>query len=112
MTVTFPTDFTNGTFNAACPTDGSGDDLQWFCTMSDVMTNTESTPSGLTYVGFPAALQEVAQVAASPTPAYSEALPTTLQSLYFIRSEDTNGNLSMPSNIVGAPSFNQQTALQ
>jgi hypothetical protein len=112
MTVTFPTDFTNGTFNAVCPTDGSGDDLQWYCTMSDVMANTETTPSGLTYTGFPAVLQEIAQVAASPTPAYSEAMPTTIQSLYFIRSEDTNGNLSLPSNIVGAPSFNQQTALQ
>jgi len=66
----------------------------------------------LTYEGFPAALQEIAQVAASPTPVYNEAMPTTIQSLYFIRSEDNNGNLSLPSNIVGAPSFNQQTALQ
>jgi pimeloyl-ACP methyl ester carboxylesterase len=112
MSVTFPTDFTNGSLSAACPTDGSGEDLLWICTMTDALTNTETAPSGLTYEGFPAALQEIAQVAASPTPVYNEAMPTTIQSLYFIRSEDNNGNLSLPSNIVGAPSFNQQTALQ
>jgi len=113
MTVNFPANFTDGTFNAACPTDGSGEDLLWICTMVDVMTNHDSTPSGaLTYVGFPAALQEIAQVAAISTPTYTEAMPTTLQSIYFIRSEDQNGNLSLPSNIVGAPSFNQTTPLQ
>jgi hypothetical protein len=113
MTVNFPSDFTtNGPLSPACPTDGSGIDLAWYCTMTDVLSNTETAPSGLTYQGFPAALQEIAQVAASPNPTFSEAMPTTIQSLYFVRSEDTNGNLSLPSNIVGAPSFNQPTALQ
>jgi hypothetical protein len=113
MTVNFPADFTNGTLNAACPTDGSGEDLLWFCTMSDNLTNSsKGTTGALTFAGFPSALQEIGQVAASSTPAYSEAMPTTIQSLYFIRSEDVHGNLSLPSNVVGAPSFNQTTALQ
>jgi hypothetical protein len=57
---------------------------------------------------------EVAQVAAngSGPQTYTETLPTQLQSLYFVRSEDANGNLSQASNIVGAPSFNQPTPLQ
>jgi hypothetical protein len=32
-------------------------------------------------------------------------MPTTVQSIYYVRYEDANGNLSALSNIVGAPSF-------
>jgi len=51
------------------------------------------------------------------SPAYSETAPTTtcgptnatfsctLQSLYFVRAVDSNGNLSVPSNVVGGPSL-------
>jgi hypothetical protein len=35
---------------------------------------------------------------------FIEAAPSPLQSLYFIRAEDAQGNLSQPSNLVGAPS--------
>jgi hypothetical protein len=39
------------------------------------------------------------------TPAYSESAPNSLQSLYFVRAEDTHGSLSLPSNVVGGPSL-------
>ncbi|MGA2588453.1 MAG: hypothetical protein ABSH32_00930 [Bryobacteraceae bacterium] len=51
------------------------------------------------------------------SPAYSETPPVstcgatgasfscTLQSLYFVRTEDASGNLSAPSNVVGGPSL-------
>ena len=51
-------------------------------------------------LGFPTTLVEVG-VTSSPT--YSEAAPTYLQSLYFVRAEDAFGNRSDPSNMVGAP---------
>ncbi len=37
-------------------------------------------------------------------PVFVEDSPTLLQSVYFVRAEDAEGNLSEPSNIVGAPS--------
>jgi hypothetical protein len=39
------------------------------------------------------------------TPAYSESAPNSLQSLYFVRAEDAQGNLSLPSNVAGGPSL-------
>jgi len=39
------------------------------------------------------------------TPAYSESAPNSLQSLYFVRAEDAQGNLSPPSNVAGGPSL-------
>jgi hypothetical protein len=43
-------------------------------------------------------------VGISANPAYFESAPTSLQSIYFVRAEDSLGNLSKPSNIVGGPS--------
>lgn len=117
FTINVPQDFTSGLLTPVCGTPDAGETLEWFCEMSDAFTtssNTKTPPGSLAYVGFPAAVEEVAQVMASTTatPSYVETLPTNIQSLYFIRSEDANGNLSQASNIVGAPSFNQQTPLQ
>ena len=109
MTVNFPDDFTNGTLNAACP---AGETLLWYCQMANLMqsaatepqvgTTPPTPPFQMTWIGFPSALVEVAQTTATT---YSEPLPTTLQSIYYVRSEDVNGNLGGLSNIVGAPSF-------
>lgn len=55
-----------------------------------------------TLIGFPSAPVEVAVVR---TNSYSETAPTTLQSNYWVRAEDANGNLTGPSNMVGAPSL-------
>jgi hypothetical protein len=43
-------------------------------------------------------------VGLTTNPVFVEAAPTALQSLYFVRAEDALGNLSPPSNFVGAPS--------
>jgi hypothetical protein len=40
--------------------------------------------------------------------AYTETSATNLQGLYFVRTEDVNGNLSSPSNVVGGPSLAAQ----
>jgi pimeloyl-ACP methyl ester carboxylesterase len=39
---------------------------------------------------------------------YGETAPNTLQALYFVIAEDSLGNLSSPSNVVGGPSFATQ----
>ena len=37
-------------------------------------------------------------------PSHAETAPTAMQSVYFVRAEDADGNLSEPSNFVGGPS--------
>jgi hypothetical protein len=61
-------------------------------------------------VGFPGPIAFVTRVTASgATATYTETPPTTnLQLLYFVRSEDSFGNLSAPSNLVGGPSYAAQ----
>ncbi len=103
----FPNDFISGAMNAVCPT---GNYDLWFCQLADLATIASQTPQSttppgqLTFVGFPEALEEIAQTTALT---YSEPMPTSIQSIYFVRSEDVNGNLGQASNIVGAPSFSQ-----
>jgi hypothetical protein len=59
--------------------------------------------------GYPGAVQFITRVTASgSTATFSETSPSTLQVLYFVRSEDANGNLSAPSNLVGGPSLAAQ----
>jgi hypothetical protein len=67
---------------------------------------TKVTPGVSTIVGYPGAVIFVTRVTASGgTATFTETSPsTTLQVLYFVRAEDSNGNLSAPSNIVGGPS--------
>lgn len=43
-------------------------------------------------------------VTITTNPTYAEPAPSALQSLYFVRAEDAQGNLSKPSNLVGGPS--------
>lgn len=52
-------------------------------------------------VGFPT---RFVLVGITPNTVFVEHAPTLLQSVYFVRAEDAAGNLSEPSNIVGAPS--------
>jgi hypothetical protein len=44
------------------------------------------------------------QVRVTAATSFAEPAPTAYQSLYFVRAEDAMGNLSRPSNFVGAPS--------
>ena len=102
LAVNFPTDFTNGTLNAACP---AGENDLWYCQMVNLLSSAGQAPPApgtLSFIGFPAPLTEIAQTTATT---YSEAMPTTVQSLYYVRWEDASGNLSALSNVVGAPSY-------
>jgi hypothetical protein len=57
-------------------------------------------------LGYPGAVTFIERVTNGT---FSETPPSaTLQLLYFVRSEDDNGNLSAPSNIVGGPSLAAQ----
>jgi hypothetical protein len=58
-----------------------------------------------TAYGFPGAPVLVTRVT---NPAYSETAPNSLQALYFVRAEDSAGNLSSPSNVAGGPSLASQ----
>jgi hypothetical protein len=110
FSVLVPADILAGVLDPFC---GANDPGLWFCDFNDLIKSAFGTtalptgPGGLEIIGFPAALQEIWQTDATQpnSTAYSEDLPTPLQSLYFVRWEDSNGNLSQPSNIVGAPSF-------
>jgi len=55
--------------------------------------------------GYPSAPEFLGRVT---SPAYGETAPNTLQSLYFVVAEDSLGNLSSASNVVGGPSFATQ----
>jgi hypothetical protein len=91
LTFTFPDDLINGKLNFLCPSTPYCKILQLF----------NGTASGVLTNGFPAELDLVGVVT---VPFYSEPKPTSFQSLYFVRAEDGSGNLSAPSNVVGAPS--------
>ena len=70
---------------------------------------TQPATSTSTPFGYPGAVVFITRVTASgPTATFSETSPSTLQVLYFVRSEDANGNLSAPSNLVGGPSLAAQ----
>ena len=55
--------------------------------------------------GYPSAPELMATTSAL---SYAETAPNTLQSLYFVVAEDSSGNLSSPSNVVGGPSLASQ----
>jgi hypothetical protein len=94
--ISIPTDFLpGGVISNLCPTTGSTNIL---CDIVYVIT--EANQPGST-IGFPTPLVEVAVTSST---FFSEPAPSPLQSIYFVRAEDANGNRSGPSNSVGAPS--------
>lgn len=94
--LSLPTDFLpGGVVYNLCPTSGSTNPV---CEIVYVIN--EANQPGST-IGFPTPLIEVAVTAST---SFSEAAPSPLQSIYFVRAEDANGNRSGPSNSVGAPS--------
>jgi hypothetical protein len=62
-------------------------------------------PTTTSLFGYPSAPELLGRVTST---SYGETAPNTLQSLYFIVAEDSLGNLSSPSNVVGGPSFATQ----
>ncbi len=88
--------------NGLCPPTFSSDDP--ICLAIYVVE--EAAEPGST-IGFPLPAQEIAVTSST---SYSEAAPTSLQSIYWVKAEDVNGNRSDPSNIVGAPAAVQDTS--
>lgn len=62
-------------------------------------------PGATTAYGYPGPVTFLTRVS---SPAYSETPPSSLQAMYYVRAEDANGNLSVPSNVVGGPSLAAQ----
>ena len=63
------------------------------------------TPAASALYGYPSAPELLGRVT---NPSFGETAPNTLQSLYFVVAEDSLGNLSSPSNVVGGPSLATQ----
>lgn len=95
LQATFPQDFLSGKYNYLCQGDLSEMPP---CAFVDTVTTSITTNN---QIGWPTSTEQVAVVRDSP---FQEAAPTPIQSTYFVRAEDVNGNLSEPSNTVGAPS--------
>ena len=75
------------------------------CNGSDPASICSQLPAAQTAAapyGFPGPAVLVTRVT---NPAYSETAPNSLQALYFVRAEDSAGNLSSPSNVAGGPSL-------
>lgn len=71
------------------------------CSMSPQAQAAGNTP----LYGYPSGPEYMGRVASL---SYTETAPNTLQSLYFVVAEDSLGNLSAPSNVVGGPSLAAQ----
>jgi hypothetical protein len=95
ITITLPQDILNGKLDFLCdpPLDELG-----LCGLLDIVKGLNNSGA---VSGYPSALKELATVT---TPTYTEPAPTKFQSVYFVRAEDAQGNLSAPSNVVGGPS--------
>lgn len=93
---TLPQDALSGQLAFTCTTGGLLERLCTFVTFIQDGAKPGST------IGFPTVLVEVSRTTGT---SYQETPPTPLQSIYFVRAEDALGNLSGPSNSVGAPSI-------
>jgi len=69
----------------------------YLCSAVQAIQATSTTVPG----SFPLQYGLIAQTSSTT---YSESAPTTMQSLYYVRAIDANGNLSDLSNLVGGPS--------
>lgn len=95
-TFTIPQDILNGNLDFVC-----ADPESALCLLINLVKTADTNKA---VVGFPKPLQQIATVT---TTSYTEPQPTPLQSLYFVRAQDAQGNLTEPSNVVGAPSLAQ-----
>jgi hypothetical protein len=85
--------------NQQCPPGSDPNSLA--CGLLDFVDAFNNNPT----IAFPPAWVEVGVVT---SPAYHETPPAPNPSRYFVRAEDAQGNVSIPSNIVQAPSFAAQ----
>jgi hypothetical protein len=97
VTFTFPQDIVAGKLNGLCPTGITSPDP--VCKFFGVIELGYQPNSG---IGFP---DPPVYLGTTTSTSYQETPPSPLQSIYFVRAEDGQGNLSEPSNIAAAPSF-------
>jgi len=71
------------------------------CHYIDVLKNLQAPQVVNTDIGWPTPVVLVGIVSGTT---FQEPAPTIIQSLYFVRAEDSGGILSEPTNIVGGPS--------
>ena len=93
---TLPQDALSGNLDFTCASTGLLLRVCTFVTLIKDGTNAGST------IGLPSPLVYLGRIT---TTTFTETPPTPLQSLYFVRAEDAFGNLSPPSNSVGAPAW-------
>jgi hypothetical protein len=93
--ILIPQAILSGKLDKICPP-GAGNDLCTYVYLVEAANqpgNQVGAPSSLDYLG------------STSGTTFQETPPSPLQSLYFVRAQDAAGNLSDPSNVVGAPSF-------
>ena len=96
MNLTIPQDILNGKLNTFCPPGATATNP-----ICRAITTVEQALLPGSPIGLPIVVTYLGRTSST---AYQEQAPTPLQSIYFVRAEDANGNLSEPSNVVGAPS--------
>lgn len=96
LNLTIPQDIINGKLNPYCPPGGTAANP-----VCRIINTLEQAVQPNSPVGLPVALVYLGKTS---TTEYQEQAPTPLQSTYFVRAEDKDGNLSDPSNLVGGPS--------
>jgi hypothetical protein len=80
---------------------GATDYLVYRITTSGNLSTPPPNTNPTALYGYPGPIELLTRVSST---SYTEISATNLQGLYFVRSEDANGNLSSPSNVVGGPS--------
>lgn len=97
LTVEIPDDFLSGRFDPFCEIPENESNL--LCVINSLVKTVDETSD---FLGLPLRFYPVAT---TTTPTYSETAPTGLQSLYFVVAVDSDNRVSLPSNMVGGPSF-------
>ncbi len=82
--------------NQQCPPGSDPNSLA--CGLLDLLSGFSNNPT----IAFP---PDWVEVGVTTSPAFHDMPPAPNPSRYFVRAEDAQGNVSIPSNIVQAPSF-------
>ncbi len=82
--------------NQECPSGSDPNSLA--CGLLDLLSGFSNNPT----IAFP---PDWVEVGVTTSPAFHDIPPAPNPSRYFVRAEDAQGNVSIPSNIVQAPSF-------
>jgi pimeloyl-ACP methyl ester carboxylesterase len=101
--VHIPGDFTSGRFDELCEEEANSASL--LCILNNLFQGVDVTTP---WLGLPLPFVSVAATTAT---SYTEAPPSSLQSVYYVIAIDSRGRRSRPSNFVGGPSYALPTTL-